>query len=63
MNKLLTVAELSVMAQQRGRRVTGGYLRRLCRLGQISGAVKVGKTWALPADQAERWLREWIRAA
>ena len=62
MNRLYTVTELVQLTRERGRPVTGGYIRRLFRAQRVPGAVKVGRTWALPAPYAERWLDQWSKA-
>lgn len=62
MTKVYTAKELAQMARARGRPVTTGYIRRLCRDRRIPGAYKIGPAWVITHEQAEKWLAEYTRA-
>lgn len=47
-----TVTELAALAK-----VSGGYIRRLLLDGKLRGD-KAGRTWTIPVEEAEAWLKK-----
>jgi len=62
MTKVYTLKDLAQLASERGRPVTVGYIRRLCRDRHLPGAYKIARDWLVPPGQAEQWLAEWIKS-
>ncbi len=50
---LITVQELAIQAK-----VSKQYIRLVIRAGKIAGAYKLGDTWVIPKQAAERWLEQ-----
>jgi len=58
-----TVNDLANKAAQGGRPVTTSYIRRLCRQGRKNDGIdagKLGRDWAIPQAEAQRFLSEWL---
>ncbi len=50
---IMTVKELAELAK-----VSGQYIRRILAEGEIAGAYKLGDTWIIPRQAAERWIEQ-----
>jgi hypothetical protein len=60
MAELVTIAELADRLRSAGRPISISTLRYQCQRGSLSvDAHKIGKTWAIPTDAADRFAELW----